>query len=214
MHARSPRLLRVHHGPLASAPTARMPWKTIRARRASARSRHASCRPASALFGLPEGVDAEIKRERDGKGANDSFAIRLRYPGLTSWSRPTPSPPSSVPATCRGTRELRQDRRRPAGSGAQQNHPHRRWPMGHEPPPPGDTLRRCRRRHGDSPIQPFPATIASSTGRRDAILGKASPVAAVDAWRVARLLEYAAESSEKRCEIVCDWSDEPFDRII
>ena len=29
------------------------------------------------------------------------------------------------------------------------------------------------------------------------------------AWRVARLLEWAAESSEQRREIVCDWSREP-----
>jgi len=45
---------------------------------------------------------------------------------------------------------------------------------------------------------------------RDAVLGKgAAPVAARDAWRVARLLEWAVESSEQRCEIACDWSDEP-----
>jgi len=31
----------------------------------------------------------------------------------------------------------------------------------------------------------------------------------VDGWRVARLLEWAAESSEKRRDIVCDWSQEP-----
>ena len=35
-----------------------------------------------ALFGKPEGVSAEVLRERDGAGANDSFTIRLRYPGL------------------------------------------------------------------------------------------------------------------------------------
>jgi predicted dehydrogenase len=47
-------------------------------------------------------------------------------------------------------------------------------------------------------------------GIRDALLGKAAaPVTALDAWRVARLLEWAAESSEKRREIVCDWSEEP-----
>ena len=35
-----------------------------------------------ALFGKPEGVSAEVLRERDGAGPNDSFTIRLRYPGL------------------------------------------------------------------------------------------------------------------------------------
>ncbi len=31
----------------------------------------------------------------------------------------------------------------------------------------------------------------------------------LDGWRVARLLEWAAESSEQRREIVCDWSQQP-----
>jgi predicted dehydrogenase len=45
---------------------------------------------------------------------------------------------------------------------------------------------------------------------RDALLGKApAPVTGIDGWRVARLLEWAEESSEKRREIVCDWNDEP-----
>jgi predicted dehydrogenase len=45
---------------------------------------------------------------------------------------------------------------------------------------------------------------------RDALLGKApAPVAALDAWRVARLLEWAVESSTERREISCDWSGEP-----
>jgi hypothetical protein len=45
---------------------------------------------------------------------------------------------------------------------------------------------------------------------RDALLGKGpAPVSALAAWRVARLLEWAEESSEKRREIVCDWSEEP-----
>jgi hypothetical protein len=47
-------------------------------------------------------------------------------------------------------------------------------------------------------------------GVRDALLGKPSaPVPVVAAWRVARLLEWAAESSDKRREIICDWSEEP-----
>jgi hypothetical protein len=32
---------------------------------------------------------------------------------------------------------------------------------------------------------------------------------ALDAWRAARLLEWAKESSEQRREIPCDWSVEP-----
>jgi hypothetical protein len=47
-------------------------------------------------------------------------------------------------------------------------------------------------------------------GMRDALLGKSpAPVMALDAWRAARLLEWAKESSEQRREIPCDWSVEP-----
>jgi predicted dehydrogenase len=46
-------------------------------------------------------------------------------------------------------------------------------------------------------------------GVRDALLGKAqAPVSGLDAWRVARLLEWATQSSDKRREIACDWSEE------
>ena len=38
---------------------------------------------ALVLFGLPEAVSAEVLRERDGEGANDSFTLRLRYPGFS-----------------------------------------------------------------------------------------------------------------------------------
>jgi hypothetical protein len=47
-------------------------------------------------------------------------------------------------------------------------------------------------------------------GVRDALLGKGpAPVSALEAWRAARLLEWAAESSEQRRESSCDWSQEP-----
>jgi predicted dehydrogenase len=61
------------------------------------------------------------------------------------------------------------------------------------------------------PVEPIPGDYRLYyAGIRDALLGKApAPVAALDAWRVIRLLEWAAESSEKRQEIVCDWSEEP-----
>jgi scyllo-inositol 2-dehydrogenase (NADP+) len=47
-------------------------------------------------------------------------------------------------------------------------------------------------------------------GVRDAVLDKARPpVTAVEAWRTARLLEWAMVSSEQRREVECDWSEEP-----
>jgi hypothetical protein len=67
---------------------------------------------------------------------------------------------------------------------------------------------------GGAVSRPVPAVAGDYrhyyAGVRDALLGKApSPVSGVDGWRVARLLEFAAESSQKRCEVVCDWSQEP-----
>jgi len=61
------------------------------------------------------------------------------------------------------------------------------------------------------PVQPVPGDYRLFyAGVRDALLGKSHPpVAALDAWRVARLLEWAEESSNERCEILCDWSQEP-----
>ncbi|HEV2472484.1 MAG TPA: hypothetical protein VGS41_07465, partial [Chthonomonadales bacterium] len=51
-------------------------------------------------------------------------------------------------------------------------------------------------------------------GVRAAILGNGSApvqasVQALDAWRTARLLEWAAESAQKHASVDCDWSYEP-----
>jgi predicted dehydrogenase len=197
------------------APTARMPWKNDPAQGGLLLDlgTHLADQPL-ALFGLPEGVDAEIKRERDGKGANDSFAIRLRYPGLTVVvSANTLSTIERPRYHVRGTRgnyvKTGVDPQEAALSKITRIAD---GPWGTEPTSAWGTL--CVDVDGGTvtrPIQPIPGDYRLFYAAvRDAILGKGpAPVAAVDAWRVARLLEYAAESSEKRCEIVCDWSDEP-----
>jgi hypothetical protein len=61
------------------------------------------------------------------------------------------------------------------------------------------------------PIAPIPGDYRLYyAGIRDALLGKGpGPVAAIDAWRGLRILEWAVESSERRREIECDWSNEP-----
>ena len=61
------------------------------------------------------------------------------------------------------------------------------------------------------PVEPVPGDYRLFyAGVRDALLGKApAPVSGLDAWRVARLLEWAVESSDKRKEIACDWTMEP-----
>ena len=48
-------------------------------------------------------------------------------------------------------------------------------------------------------------------GVRDVLLGTANvpPVAPTEAWRVARVLEWARQSSAESRDIECDWSGEP-----
>ncbi len=47
-------------------------------------------------------------------------------------------------------------------------------------------------------------------GVRDCLLGNGQPpVGAIDAWRTARVLEWALESSKSHRDVECDWSSEP-----
>ncbi len=55
---------------------------------------------ALTLFGPPESVGAEVRRERDGEGANDAFTIRLHY--FTSHTV-TVSANCSLPSPGRGS---------------------------------------------------------------------------------------------------------------
>ena len=61
------------------------------------------------------------------------------------------------------------------------------------------------------PVEPIPGDYrVFYTGVRDALLGKANPpVRAIDAWRTARVLEWALESSKAQRDVECDWSTEP-----
>jgi predicted dehydrogenase len=169
---------------------------------------------ALVLFGKPESVGAEVLRERDGEGSNDSFTLRLRYPSfsvtlgancLSSLARPR--------LHLRGTKgnywkwptdpqEAALNQITRIGEG----------PWGEEPPANwgtlsvdvgGSTVTR--------PVTPIPGDYRLYyAGIRDALRGKApAPVPALAAWRVARLLEWAMQSSEQRREIACDWSEEP-----
>jgi predicted dehydrogenase len=173
---------------------------------------------AIVLFGKPEAVSAEVRRERDGKGSNDSFTVRLQYPGfsvtlaannLSSLARPR--------FHLRGIRgnywkwgidpqeaALNQVTRI-AGQASGQA-----W--GQEPAAHWGTL--CVDVDGGMvtrPVAPLPGDYRLYyAGVRDALLGKSpAPVTAQDAWRVARLLEWAIASSNERREIPCDWSEEP-----
>lgn len=169
---------------------------------------------ALVLFGKPEGVSAEILTERDGAVADDSFTLRLRYPGLyVTLGANCLSALEPPRYSLRGTKgnywkfgldpqepALLKLTKIPAG------------PWGEDPSSKWGTL--AVGVNGGMVTRPI-ATLPGDyrffyQGVRDALLGKAqAPVQPVEAWRVAQLLEWAALASEQRCEIACDWSNEP-----
>lgn len=169
---------------------------------------------ALVLFGKPAAVSADVRRERDGKGANDSFTVRLRYPDLlVTLGANSLSLPAGPRFHLRGTNgnywkhgvdpqeaalnNLTRISDPKWGRDLQAN-----WGSLHVGIDGGTVTRPVEALRGDYRLY--------YAGIRDVLLGKgAAPVAAVDAWRVARLLEWAAEGAQQRREIVCDWSGEP-----
>jgi predicted dehydrogenase len=169
---------------------------------------------ALTLFGRPESVWAELLREREWARVNDGFEIRLRYPSFAV----------VLGANCLSL---------PAGPryhlrGSKGNY----WKHGLDPQEAAlNKVTRIDDLHwGEEPqsewgvlhVEANGATVTRPvesvpgdyrmyySGIRDALLGKAPlPVPAVDAWRTARVLEWAQESAGKRREIACDWSAEP-----
>jgi scyllo-inositol 2-dehydrogenase (NADP+) len=169
---------------------------------------------ALTIFGKPEAVSAEVLRERDGTGSNDAFTIRLRYPGISvtvganALSLP-PGPRFHLRGTKGNYLKLGVDAQEAALTKiARIEDP--AW--GVEPTASWGTL--YTGIDGgtiSTPIRPVAGDYrVFYSGMRDALLGKAPvPVQANDAWRIARILEWAAESSERRSEVTCDWSEEP-----
>ena len=174
---------------------------------------------ALALFGLPEAVSGEVLRERDGAGPNDSFTIRLRYPcpgqsdlivtlGSNLLSLP-PRPRYHLRGTRGGYVKLGVDPQEAAlnkiariSDAAWGQEASSAWGILHVDVEGGSVSRPVSAVKGDYRLY--------YEGIRDALLWKVpAPVTGLDGWRVARLLEWAVESSEKRCEMACDWSGEP-----
>ena len=166
------------------------------------------------LFGLPESISADVVCERDWARANDSFQLRLRYPAFTvvlganSLSMP-PRPRFHIRGSKGNFWKWGLDPQeaalnlivRIADPG---------W--GREQPENWGTLNVDV--EGGTVSRPVAPVLGDYrlfyAGVRDAILGKgAPPVAAIDAWRVARLLEWAVESSDQRREVDCDWTLQP-----
>ena len=145
---------------------------------------------------------------------NDAFTLRLRYPRLTvvlganSLSTP-PRPRFHLRGTKGNYTKLGLDPQEAAlnlvSSITDPN-----W--GEEPPAHWGVLHteEAGAMHSH-PIQPIPGDYRLFyAGVRDALLGNApAPTRAVEAWRTARLLEWAVESSQQRREMICDWTSEP-----
>jgi predicted dehydrogenase len=169
---------------------------------------------ALVLFGKPISVSADILRERDGDGANDAFHIRLRYESFrVTLEANALSSPAGRRFHIRGTRGNFVKK----GVDPQENalklvtrissptwgeEPTADWGMLHVDVHGGMVTQ---------PVQTFPGNYRLYYAAvRDALLHKSSlPVTAIEAWRVARLLEWAQASSDRRAEVDCDWTLEP-----
>lgn len=165
------------------------------------------------LFGKPEAVNAAVCRERDGTGSDDDFTIRLCYPGITvtlganSLSLP-PGPRFHLRGTKGNYLKLGIDAQEAALTKITRIEDPA-W--GVEPTASWGTLYvGIDGGTVSTPVRPVAGDYRLFySGVRDAVMGKEpTPVQAIDAWRVVRLLEWAAESSQRRCEVICDWSDE------
>jgi predicted dehydrogenase len=169
---------------------------------------------ALVLFGKPESVSADVLRERSGIRANDSFNLRLRYPDfqvtLGANNLTLPARPRFHLRGADGNywkfgldpQEAALHQITRIEDPAWGREPAANWGLLHVGVD-GSTVTR--------PVETVPGDYRIFyAGVRDALLGKGPPpVAAIDAWRVARILEWAEESSEQRKEIVCDWGHEP-----
>ena len=169
---------------------------------------------ALTLFGKPEAVSADVLREKDRPGVNDAINIRLRYPGLiVTLGANNLSLPAAPRFHLRGTKgNYRKSGLDPQEAALNKITRIEDPAWGQEPTTAWGLL--YVDIDGGKVSRPVPAVTGDYrlfyVGIRDALLGKAgAPVTGVDGWRVARLLEWTAESSEKRREIVCDWSREP-----
>lgn len=170
---------------------------------------------ALVLFGLPESVSAEVRRERDGEGANDSFTVRLHY--FTEFSVTLSANLLSTLPRPRFHLRGRKGNYWKWGLDPQEEALGKvtkiessTW--GQEPETSWGTLSLGGDQGNSSqPVPPIPGDYRLFyQGVRDALLGNAKPpVTGIDAWRAARVLEYAMESARSHRAIECDWSTEP-----
>ena len=166
------------------------------------------------LFGKPLWIGADIERERDGEGADDSFTLRLRYNGLrVALGANMLSTPAGPRFLLRGTAgNFRKFGLDPQEAALSQITRIDTPEWGLEDRSQWGTLTRAEA--GEIVTEPVPTAPGNYRrfyeGVRDCLLHQAPPpVPAVEAWQVARLIEWAHASSSARAEIPCDWTGEP-----
>ena len=175
---------------------------------------------ALVLFGLPQGVSADIVTERENAVTDDAFTVRLRYPGrrvILSSNCMAPMPRPRF--TLRGTKgsfvkyglDPQENRLKENGTGSESTdslwgeESATAWgslavmasDTGPENP---NALEISRVESMDGDYRLFYQGVA------EAIAGKSDPpVLAKDALNVAKILEWAKESSAERREVICKW---------
>lgn len=168
---------------------------------------------ALSLFGKPLAVSADVRRERDGDGSDDAFSVRLRYAGcMVTLGANALSATAGPRFHLRGTRgSYRKKGLDPQEAALNKITRITQSNWGQEPATDWGLL------HVDieggmvsRPVATIPGDYRHFyAGVRDALLGKAAvPVSPLDAWRTARVLEWARSSSERRCESECNWGEE------
>lgn len=166
------------------------------------------------LFGLPEAVSGEVLVERDGARAVDSFTVRMHYAGWTA----------TAAANCLAAQPRPRYRVRgmdgdfvkwgldPQEERLKANNSTVTDTLGVEAESAWGTLvteTADGMRQEAVPTEPGDYRLYYA-GVRDALLGRAAPpVTAMDAWRVARILEMAEQSTRERRWVECDWSRKP-----
>ena len=166
------------------------------------------------LFGLPLAINADLASERDNSVSVDFYELRLRYERLTAVITGNNLTAIPVPRFfVRGVRgsyvkwglDPQEARLRVLPKFVDPG-----W--GTEPAADWGTL--TVDAEGNKITHPVPTLPGDYrifyAVVRDALLGKAAPpVLPIEAWRTARILEWATQSSAERREIPCDWSGEP-----
>jgi scyllo-inositol 2-dehydrogenase (NADP+) len=168
------------------------------------------------LFGLPASVGAEVSRERDIEGANDCFTIRLHY--LTGFS-------ATLGANCLSSLA----RPRVHLRGTRGNY--WKWGLDSQEEALNKITKIADPDWGKEPAETWGTLSIDVDGKiethqvqsavgdyrkyyemvRDVLTGKSDAVPATpgEAWRTARVLEWAKQSSDEHRDIECDWSGEP-----